>query len=739
MIGPYEKKPMPVRHEIKSQLAKLLATEDLVVEHKKVETACFNVHTRVLTLPLWEKASNIVYDLLVAHECGHAIFTPDEDWTKTTKVPAQFVNVVEDARIEKLMKRKYAGLAKTFFGGYKELNEDDFFQLENEDISKFNLADKANLYFKIGNFVTLDFTPEEKEIVDLIAASESFADVLIASEELYKYCKKQQEQQQKVADFDNHETQSASTSPTGEDAEMEQPQDQQEGQSNESQSSQSEENSDNQGPTQNQQNTTSPSNTQEEPEVRTAESLEDKLRNLVNRQGEDNVYVELPQVNLETIIAKNSEVHKELDDCFNQQQSSYNLVMQEKGSIPINLYKDVDLEFQKFKNSAQKEVNYLVKEFECRKAADAYTRASTARTGVLDTARLHSYKFSEDLFKKVTVLPDGKNHGLIFILDWSGSMQNVLLDTCKQLFNLIWFCKKVSIPFEVYAFTNEWRRAHYDYSVSDYKKADRNSHYEKKEGLIVVDESFSLMNLLTSKVSGKQLEHQLKNIWRIAAYFNNTYHSPYTYPARLCLSGTPLNEALVCLHQIIPQFQTQNKLQKVQCIVLTDGEAPPLPYHREVQRGWEKESYLGTRHVNPNTCFLRDRKTGMNYKFGYEYHGYTDTLLKNMKDKFPSVNLIGIRVLASRDANRFIQLFHSWNDKKYDAIQNDWKKNKSFTITNSGYDAYFGMSASALSQEAEFEVSDDASKAQIKSAFAKSLKTKKLNKKVLGEFISLVA
>ena len=729
---------MTVNYEIKGMLAKLLATEDIVVEHKKVETACFNVHTRVLTLPMW-KASNNVVDLLVAHEVGHSRETPDIDWTKDYKIPAQFVNVCEDARVEKLMKRRYSGLSKVFYNGYKELNEDDFFQLENEDISKFNLADKANLYFKIGNFLPLDFTPEEKEIVDLIAASESFADVLIASEELYKYCKKQQEQQQKVADFDNHETQSASTSPTGEDAEMEQPQDEQEGQSNESQSSQTEENSDNEGPVQNQQNTISPSNTQEEPEVRTAESLEDKLRSLVNKTGEDNVYVELPQVNLETIIAKNSEVHKDIEDCFNQQQSTHNLLAEERGLPPTNLYKNVDLEFQKFKNSAQKEVNYLVKEFECRKAADAYSRASTARTGVLDTARLHSYKFSEDLFKKVTVLPDGKNHGLIFILDWSGSMQNVLLDTCKQLFNLIWFCKKVSIPFEVYAFTNEWRRAHYDYSVGDYKKADRNSHYEKKEGLIVVDESFSLMNLLTSKVSGKQLEHQLKNIWRIAAYFNNTYHSPYTYPARLCLSGTPLNEALVCLHQIIPQFQTQNKLQKVQCIVLTDGEAPPLPRHVEVKRGWECEPYLGTRHINPDNSFLRDRKTGMNYKFVHDYHGYTDTLLKNLKDKFPSVNLIGIRVLASRDANRFIQLYHSWNDKKYDAIQNDWKKTKSFTITNSGYDAYFGMSASALSQDSEFEVSDDASKAQIKSAFVKSLKTKKLNKKVLGEFISLVA
>ena len=34
---------MSVRQEIKSQLAKLLAEEDLVVEHKNVDTAQFNV------------------------------------------------------------------------------------------------------------------------------------------------------------------------------------------------------------------------------------------------------------------------------------------------------------------------------------------------------------------------------------------------------------------------------------------------------------------------------------------------------------------------------------------------------------------------------------------------------------------------------------------------------------------------------------------------------------------------
>jgi hypothetical protein len=730
---------MPVRHEIKSQLAKLLATEDLVVEHKKVPTACFNVHTRVLTLPMWKKASNLVYDLLVGHEVGHALFTPDEDWTKTVKVPPQFVNVVEDARIEKLMKRKYAGLAKTFFNGYKELNEEDFFQVSEEDISKFNLADRANLYFKIGNFISLDFKPEEHEIVNLISACESFEDTLIAAEELYKYCKKEKEQQQKVADFDSHETQGNSQSPASDFVETNDSSFEQEGESDKSQEQPGETDSYG-GTAQGEETPVKSSQSQDEPEIRTADSLEDKIRDLVGNDEYENTYVEIPQVNLDTVIGINSVIHKDVDKSFEHQQKLHNEHAKDKGYSPVNLYKETDIEFKKFKSSAQKEVNYLVKEFECHKAADQYARASTARTGVLDTTRLHTYKYNEDLFKKVSVIPDGKNHGLVFVLDWSGSMADVMLDTCKQLFNLVWFCKKVSIPFEVYAFTNEWRRGEYDYENDRYLATDRTPHYEKKDGLLVVDETFSMMNILTSKVSGKELGHQMLNIWRLAYCFGRTYHSPYTYSNRMCLSGTPLNEALISLHQILPKFQKENKLQKVQCIVLTDGEANQLSYYRELQRRWDKEPYIGTGYVNPMSTFIRDRKLGTTYKIGYGYHDFTDTLLRNLKDKFSSTNFIGIRVLEPRNASRFIQLYHSINDGKvYDKIQSDWKKLKSFTITNSGYNAYFGMSATALSQDDEFEVKEDATKSQIKSAFVKSLKTKKLNKKVLGEFISLVA
>ena len=155
-----------------------------------------------------------------------------------------------------------------------------------------------------------------------------------------------------------------------------------------------------------------------------------------------------------------------------------------------------DNEFLKFKRSTQKEVNYLVKEFECKKAADSYARATTSRTGVLDCSKLHTYKYNEDLFKKVTTLAEGKNHGLVFVLDWSGSMCDVMTDTVKQLFNLVWFCKKVSIPFEVYAFTNDYPKQLDDNGI-------RILPYEKKGGLIQVGEHFSLMNILTSKVNGK--------------------------------------------------------------------------------------------------------------------------------------------------------------------------------------------------------------------------------------------
>ena len=713
---------MTVRHEIKSQLAKLLATEDLVVEHKKVQTACFNVHTRVLTLPMWEKASGTVYDLLVGHEVGHALYTPDEDWLKEYKIPPQFVNVVEDARIEKLMKRRYPGLAKTFYGGYKELSDEDFFQLNDDDLNTYNLADRANLWFKIGNFVDVPIERgEEMEIINLIADTETFADVLIVAEKLYKYCKQKQEKEVKI-NLDSLEGQQGSSQSPASDFF-----DQEEGENDQPESSGGDSvGSDGSGEKEEQIKNSNNGGETNEPEVKTVDSLEEALQDLIGDDGYENVYLELPQLDLKKIIVPNEQIHSRCKEYWDDYLKNCDYTQE-------HIFGNVDSQFNEFKRSAQKEVNYLVKEFECKKAADSYARSSTARTGVLDCSKLHTYKYNEDLFKKVTTIADGKNHGLVFVLDWSGSMDNVMLDTVKQLFNLVWFCKKVNIPFEVYAFTTDYPLISYD---EEGKPCLRELSYKKKDGMVQVGEWFSMMNLLTSKVNNKTLEEQMKNIFRLACSFRYAYHTQYSAPPGLSLSGTPLNEALIALHQILPKFQKENKLQKVQCVVLTDGEACAVKYHREIQRHWEQEPFMGTAHIGPN-AFIRDRKTGNTYACGFEMNALTHVLLRNLRDVFTDINFIGIRVLENRDASHFIRNYCGVSAECVKTIT-AWRKDKSFSLKNAGYHTYFGISSSALSNDVEFDVAEDASKAQIKSAFVKSLRSKKMNKKVLSEFIELV-
>jgi len=733
---------MAVQQEIKSQLAKLLATEDIVVEHKHCETAQFNVETRVLTLPLWEKASNYVYDMLVGHEVGHALFTPNVDPPKD--VPHQFLNVCEDARIEKLMKRKYLGIAKSFYRGYNEMHQDDFFELDGEDIDNFNLADRANLHFKIGSFLDIPFSTPEKEIITLIQNAETFTDTIAAAKALYNYCKQEQQEQEQVSEAtEGVQSESNIELGSGNDSVSTGTSDSDSTGDTDSSLSDSDSNAPLESRNSSSDIDTGSSNSDApvEPTVETADALMGRLKDLTDNATSENVYVEIPKVNLDSVIVTNEEVHKIIDKCYKEYESTF--VPREVDTIPEGLeylypptaFHNPDTEFIKFKREAQKEVSYLVKEFECRKSASAYARATTSRTGVLDTTKLQTYKFNEDLFKKVTVLPDGKNHGLIFILDWSGSMQYVLQDTLKQLYNLIWFCKKVQIPFDVYAFTSEYRNRvelrHMDHY--DRLKAEKIQHCERKEGFLHVEAEFNLLHFFSNKTNAKTLEQQMINVWRTAYSFAN--RCPYNYPHELVLSGTPLNESIVTLHQLIPQFQTENNVEKVQCIILTDGEGSQIPYNRTVQHHWEPDEFLGTSSCHGHCSFLRDRKLGRTYKLPGGYRQFTDALLTNLKDRFPSTNFIGIRVLAPRDARYFIGHYH-WNDDK---ILNEWKKNKSCTITKSGYDAYFAISSSALAQDAEFDVDDDATKAQIKRAFVKSLKTKKLNKKVLGEFIELVA
>ena len=707
---------MSVNYEIKSQLAKLLATEDLLVEHKKVETASFNVDTRVLTLPMWDKASNDVYDLLVAHEVGHALFTPNIDWTEKVNVPPMFVNIVEDARIEKLMKRKYAGLPKTFYRGYKELNDEDFFSIEEHGVDKYGLADKVNLYFKIGNFVDIFFDSiEETHIVSLINNAETFDEVLEASEILYKYCKNEKEEQSKVKNLDEHEKSQGSASGETEntdDSESEQDSDQSFDQDTEEMS---EDTTDQEMSDDEQESTTS--NDSNEPEVETMNSLDQKLKDLSTLEGYDTQYLELPEIDLDNFIISNSKIHEQIDEHFNAMETEFDYV---------------DGKYHEFKRSAQKEVNYLVKEFECKKSADAYARSFTSRTGVLDTSKLHTYKYNEDLFRKVNIVPDGKNHGLIFIIDWSGSMGHYMMDTIKQLFNLVWFCQKVKIPFDVYAFSNSYKCVEYDENGNSvYPK----QHHDREVGKFYVPDDVCLINLLTGGLNNKNFEKQMLNVWRNV--YAMRFYAGFQPHHRLSLGGTPLNEALISLHQIIPQFKKDNGVQKVQCIVLTDGEGGHLRTFKKV-----KSYYDGSDDIRPWTisynAYLRNRKTGYVYKVPEQFNAFTDMLLTDLRQSFKDTNFIGIRILNGSDFSRMNRIYNI-NIEENGKMMNTWKKQKSAVFYNSGYHAYFMLSTNALQNESQFEVSDNATKVQIKNAFQKSLKSKKMNKKILTEFVELVA
>ncbi len=404
------------------------------------------------------------------------------------------------------------------------------------------------------------------------------------------------------------------------------------------------------------------------------------------------------------------------------------------------MFAGTDTSYRNYKKESTKEVNYLVKEFECRKSADAYARASTARTGVLDTKMLHTYKYNEDLFKKVSIIPDGKNHGLIFILDWSGSMNDYLLDTVKQLLNLVWFCRKVQIPFEVYAFTYEWNDRYADPDA----EWDREI-CEKKDGHIIIHNRFSLMNMLTSKTNSKDFENDCINLWRLAVRQDRKSYCRYSCPAGLDLSGTPLNESIIALHQIIPMFKNREQLQKVNVVILTDGDGNGLQYSVDVRRKYGRDvDYLGRNTVNDLTA-LRDRKTGHVYRNFDNGHrnGLTTILLENLKHNFPFVNLIGFRILSGSEFSYLFrgvnEIFRNGDDAKVAAAFKVWRKEHSYEFNDIGYDALYTLASSKLNQDTTFTVTEDASDAQIAKAFRDTMKTKRTSKKILSSFATLVS
>ena len=733
---------MTVNREVKGTLAKLLATEDLIIEHRNCETAQFDVERRVLTLPIWDQATEAVYDMLVSHEVGHALYTP-RSWD-FKEVPQSFLNVVEDARIEKLMKRRYQGLPKTFFAGYKELSEQDFFEVQG-NVTRFSLIDKINLQYKIGNFQFIPFTDEEQVFVDAVGECETFEDVEKVSRDIYEYMKEEFDHQEKADAEDNDsefEMPDISSNPDlGDDSQdpfsEEPPIDADTDGQEETDDGTESEGGDLTQDVEDTDHIQEGGREGGDPlEAQTDKIFTDKVKDYVKHGGYETEYVEIDKVDPDKLIISWKEILEMSEERYQVQMPKY----PDDGQLWRYNVEKADLDkseqdYREFFKSSQKEVNYLVKEFECRKAASSYARATTSRTGVLDTAKLHTYRYNEDLFKKVTNLPQGKNHGMIFLLDWSGSMSNCLFDTVKQVLQLTWFCQKVGIPYRVYAFSNSI------YSNNYYDRTE--DKFEEKLGKISFNQGFGLLEMLSSEGNKKDKDRSALALWRNAGV-NSTqpkvWQRVYSMgcPAILGLSGTPLMEAIAAMHSVLPQFIKKTGAEKVSLSILTDGEAAQPTYNC-------KRSAIAGDNLFRNSfngrCQLRDRKTGRVYARKDNPLEQTNIFIQNLKDSFRQVQMLGFRLITPRDTSgyfRMIQYMGFINEISDEAIKR-FRKQKFYEVTESPYDKLFVMPTTNIVDDNPLDdLKEDATKAQVGAAFKKMFKNKASNKKMLASFAETV-
>ena len=724
-----------VNQEVKGTLAKLLATENLTIEHRKVSTAFFDVEKRVLCLPIWKTASNIVYDLLVGHEVGHALYTPNESFGAA---PKAFLNVLEDARIEKMMKQTYPGLRKSFFEGYRELWDMDFFGVKGEDQSILPLIDRINLYYKGNN--TIPFSDEEMVWVERVAKTNTFQDVIDLANELYAYAQEKQEEKESIAipPVPNGERQADDEQEVTpqEDAEQESVEDEDKEWPTES-DPESDHRNDRDFSDDGDPDLDTPSyevggqegsEQYDETESVTDAALQESLETLVDDNAKEWIYLNIPDPDLKDYVVPYQKVTDELHEHFYQRQFEND---DQKDYYFKNLEYAVD-HYTKFKKDTQKTVNYLCKQFEMKKSADEYRRAAISKTGVIDTNSLHKYKLTDDIFKKTTVVPEGKNHGLVMHIDWSGSMQHQLLDTLKQTYNLIWFCKKSGIPFRVYGF------------VSGYQHDNsKNEEIEQELNELAIAEDFQLFEFFSSRQNAKSLEESMKLVY-LQAFAMGGYRIAYCY--KYSLGGTPLSEAIYLTRGIVADMKKVENVTKVNVICLTDGEANPISFVQEIA---EENRYYKNRtkrytylcHQRGKLFFLRDSKTGYTRRISSKPWKTTQEIVSFYRE-ITDYNWVGIRICSKGDLTKLVREILPIDEVA--KIDKQWKKERFASVKErAGFTEAFYMPDRGTGDSShDLEVkqkSEVATKAELTRAFKKHMGSKMTNKTILNAFIEQIA
>ncbi len=766
-----------VSTEAKDLLSRLLASENIEVIHQQVPTAYFDVKRRVLCLPMWKDMSNDLYDMLIGHEVSHALFTPggseplmtaiDSIDSKNKAVVKDYLNVVEDARIERLIQKKFPGLRKNFRVAYREMVERDFFGVAGKDIQSLGLIDRLNIHFKVGTMVGVQFNAEEQVFADRMLAVSTWDEVVDLSRDLYEYCKAEapqtpEQEPDQPEEGDEGESEGPETGTPSEDGPMGNPvgaggegteeetegdddaesgngsgtadgeesesgegsgsgadgEDSGESMEDDTDDGSSAESTDGESESGGSSSDNQPNEAAEgevtAPTSETQRAMDGAMEDMVDEDASAPTYGSLPKLNLENIVVDFTSVIEDFQKDQQDMSQHYRPLPQFAGATPDQLLAKV---LKEWESTEGKTVALMAKQFELKKNADTSKRATIAKTGVLDTVKMVDYRWSEDIFRKHTLLPKGKNHGVMMFIDWSGSMADMMGDTLRQLITLAAFCRRVGIPFEAYAFTNSYGER-YDDSVT---MAD------SKPGEFDMNRrSFRLLNLLSSRAKNREWNRLLACCLQMVDYFDTAYTSRHSdmfahgghVPRGYGLGSTPLDESIVAASQMVPEFQRVNGLQIVNTFFLTDGGTSSSPLHNSVVGSEESSNYWSGPVVlkkGTKTWKCKGRNT-------------TETLLRYLSDTTGS-KVMGMFLRPSK---------HFYHDSE--KVAQEFTDNKCVELgAEQGYDNYFLLDPTSRKGKKVSDLSADASPTVVRNAFIREAKQGKAMRNLMTRIAECVA
>jgi len=400
---------------------------------------------------------------------------------------------------------------------------------------------------------------------------------------------------------------------------------------------------------------------------------------------------------------------------------------------------------KRFSENNNRYINLLVKEFEMRKNARQYARTTVAKTGELDMSKLHQYRFSNDLFKKVSVVEKGKSHGMIMYVDMSGSMSEVFGNTMEQTLILVAFCRKVGIPFDVYGFCDQQTNLA---SMINKKRIGSNfigAKFQKTstDAYEVSDKGFHLIHFISSNMSGNYYRRAFDLMAVVAMNWKNRMYPRLYLPwdnMGFSLGGTPFTQTLMASRPMIERFKADNKLDITNVIYLTDGEGTGCFKFNDVK--CSPVDYSTGKPKITQHIYMTDPKTKRRVEFNANL--YMNDAQRNMT--LFVRNLTGCKHIGFYVAGRLqirskiLEVKALLPESQHKAIEQQWRDNKAVVAPNIGYDMYYYVQAQKGSvEDDDYEVSEDMSNKKIAKVFSDAQGSKRKNRILVSKFAQDIA